>query len=87
MLEDVERLKCNIEGLRSVANRLDELVDSSQPYSLHFYYDSEEPLTQSQKEKLESFLAYNFHKIWANTWLHIESDHIRKLIGDKPRHL
>lgn len=69
--------------LREIANRIDELAERGEPYGLTFYFDKEEPLTSEQKKRLTEFLAHQFHKVWANTWLHIESDRIRGTLGDE----
>ena len=79
-------LRREIRELRYVAQEIDNHARNGCPYSLTFYFDNDEPLTKSQREKLEKHLAYRFHEIWANTWLHLESDRIRKLIGEKQIH-
>ena len=79
-------MRREIRTLRDIANEVDNHARLGQPYNLTFYHDNEEPLTKSQQEKLEKYLAYHFHDIWANTWLHIESDRIRQVIGDKKIH-
>jgi len=77
-------LRGEIRALRKIAHDIDEHGRSGVPYNLTFYNDPDEPLTISQREKLEKHLAYHFHEIWADTWLHLETDRIRELIGDKP---
>ena len=72
------------EELRHIAHSIDEHGRLGRPYDLTFYHDAEEPLTDSQMKKLDTYLKYHFHDIWADTWLHIESDRIRKAIGDLP---
>lgn len=79
-------LRREIRRLKEIARSIDEHAEMGQPYSLTFYFDEKEPLTQSQREKLESYLSYHFHEVWAKTWLYLESDEIRRVIGIPPIH-
>jgi len=80
-------LRRELRELQDIAQAIDDHARNGRPYSLTFYNSrSTEPITPAQREELEKYLAYHFHQIWANTWLHIESDRIRKLIGDKPKY-
>ena len=75
----VTRFKGLQEHLARLADDIDEHCKNARPYSLVFYYDQEEPLTPSQKKKAEEYLSYHFHHIWADTWMHMVSDHLREI--------
>ena len=67
--------------LKVIADSIDEHARLGYPFLLTFFYDEKVPLTNEQKKILEQYLEYHFRNIWANTWLHIESDKIRKVLG------
>ena len=82
-------LRRELRELRDIAGTIDDHAKHGRPYKLTFYNSDEhvtEPITRTQREELEKYLAYSFHEIWANTWLHIQSDRIRQVIGDSPKH-
>lgn len=81
--KELEMLRRELRELKDIANSIDQHVKNGEPYNLTFFYDA--PLTPTQREKLNEYLAYHF-RIWATTWLHIESDRIRKLIKEPQVH-
>jgi len=86
-------LRREIRGLIDIADSIDDHAKNGQPYNLTFFNahqafgEATDPefLTETQREKLESYLKENF-TLWATSWLYMESDRIRQLIGSPLRH-
>lgn len=56
------------EGIKTIASDLLYSAKNGEPYDLTFYYDKEEPLTKTQKERLQAELKKSF-ELWSNTWI------------------
>ena len=85
-------LRREIRELRDIANSLDDHAKRGEPYRLTFYnhnwddcVEVTEPISDTQRKELEQYLKYHF-KIWAETWIYIESDRIRQLVRDELKH-
>jgi len=56
------------EGIKTLASELLYSAENGEPYSLVSYYDAEEPLTRTQKARLEAKLKESF-ELWRDTWI------------------
>lgn len=54
--------------LEKWANKLQDYTEHGVPWQLTGYYDSAEPLTQRQRQELETYLKYHF-ELWAKSWI------------------
>ena len=82
-------LRREIRELSNIANEIDYVTKQARPYSLTFYNregEITEPITDTQREELEKYLADSFHNIWASSWIIPASARIRKLIEGNPKH-
>jgi hypothetical protein len=55
-------------GIKTIASRLLDYTNNGVPYDITFYYDEEEPLTETQKARLQAELKKRF-ELWKNTWI------------------